>query len=308
MTVEPTPTDIQVVLESKALNGERPAWCIERQTLVWVDIRGPNLHEFNPADGSDRFWEMPSWIGCHALTSRGAVVALRTGLYHLDIFDNTLTHMAVAPFDSRRFIFNDGRCDRQGRFFAGTMFVALKPQPDVAAPDRATPLRRYDGEGRWSDATPPVGTSNGLAWSPDGKTMYHADTDTKLVWMYDYEPEAGTPSNRRVFADLTWSAGAPDGAVIDSEGFYWCAVFGGGEILRYDPAGRMERRIRMPTTFPTMPVLGGSDLKTMYVTSATWKLPPHLRGHTPDGDLFAFESPCAGLASSMFDERFLPAS
>ncbi len=299
--------DVRCVLSAKALNGERPAWSIARQRLIWVDIRGPNLHEFNPADGSDRFWQMPSWIGCHALTTKGAVVALRTGLYHLDIEANILTQMAMAPFDSRRFIFNDGRCDRRGRFFAGTMYVPLKPAPDVDASNQCTPLRRYDGDGRWSDATPPVATANGLAWSPDGATMYHADTGAKLIWAYDYDEASGTPSNRRRFVDLTESAGAPDGAVIDADGFYWCAIFGGGELLRFDPAGRLERRVAMPTKYPTMPALGGADLKTLYVTSANWPLPAAQRGHTPDGDLYALEAPCAGLPSCMFDERLLPA-
>lgn len=294
--------DVRTVLTVKALNGERPAWSIPRQRLIWVDIRGPNLHEFNPADGTDRFWEMPSWIGCHALTQAGAIVALRTGLYHLDFAANTLTQMASAPFDSRRFIFNDGRCDRRGRFFAGTMYVPLKPAPDIDKAAQRTPLRRYDGNGVWSDASPPVATSNGLAWSPDGATMYHADTDAKLIWTYDYDEQQAVASNRRVFVDLTDHEGAPDGATIDRDGFYWIAMFGGGEILRFDPDGVMERRVRMPSMFPTMPALGGADLGTMFVTSATWKLPTAQRGHTPDGDLFAFESPCPGLPSCMVDE------
>jgi sugar lactone lactonase YvrE len=308
MTIATTPTDVRTVLKAKTLNGEAPAWNIARQRLIWVDIRGPNVHEFNPDDGSDRLWEMPSWIGCQAMTGAGVVVALRTGLYHLDIANNTLTQMAMAPFDSRRFIFNDGRCDRRGRFFAGTMFVPLEPAPDVTPAARGTPLFRYDGGGRWSEATPPVSTANGLAWSPDGRTMYHAGTDVRRIWTYDYDEFTGIANNRRLFADLNDSDGAPDGAVVDCEGFYWIALFGGGEVLRFDPDGILERRIGMPTLYPTMPALGGVDLRTMFVTSATWKLPAAERGHTPDGDLFAFEAPCAGLPACLFDEALLPAA
>lgn len=307
MTVRPSATEIRTVLTIKALNGERPAWSEARQRLIWVDIRGPNLHEFNPADGADRFWEMPSWIGCQALTRAGAVVALRTGLYHLDIGANTLTQMAAAPFDSRRFIFNDGRCDRRGRFFAGTMYVPLKPAPDIGPSAQRTPLRRYDGAGRWSDATPPVATANGLAWSPDGRVMYHTDTADKLIWRYDYDEVTATAINRRLFVDLSGGKGAPDGAVVDRDGFYWCAIFGGGELHRYDPDGTLERRVAMPTTYPTMPALGGADLGTMFVTSANWPLPEARRGRTPDGDLFAFEAPCAGLPACLLDEAWLPA-
>lgn len=305
MTIRPTPTDIRTVLAVKALNGERPAWNAARRTLFWVDIRGPNLHEFDPADGSDRLWEMPSWIGCHALTERGAVVALRTGLYHLDVGDGSLAQLSGAPFDARRFIFNDGRCDRRGRFFAGTMYVPLEPAPDIPKNAQRTPLRRYDGGGRWSDATPPVATSNGLAWSLDGRTMYHADTDTKTIWRYDYDEATATAVNRSVFVDLAGHQGAPDGAVVDSEGFYWCALFGGGEIRRYDPAGGLERRILMPTMFPTMPALGGDGLSTMFVTSANWQLPEAQRGHTPDGDLFAFQAPCPGVPSALVHPAWL---
>ncbi len=307
MTIGPTPTDVRTVLTVKALNGEGPAWNIARQRLIWVDIRGPNVHEFNPADGSDRLWEMPSWIGCQAMTKTGAVVALRTGLYHLDIDANTLTQMAMPPFDSRRFIFNDGSCDRHGRFFAGTMFVPLEPAPDIPATAHGTPLFRYDGDGQWSDATPLVSTANGLAWSPDGSTMYHAGTDAKLIWTYEYDGPTGIATNRRVFADLNDSVGAPDGAVVDSDGFYWIALFGGAEILRFDPDGTLERRIKMPTRYPTMLALGGADLKTAFVTSATWQLPAGQRGHTPDGDLFAFDAPCPGLPACLFDETLLPA-
>ncbi len=306
MTIGTTPTDVRTVLRAKTLNGEAPAWNIARQRLIWADIRGPNVHEFNPDDGSDRLWEMPSWIGCQAMTRAGVVVALRTGLYHLDIAANTLTQMAMAPFDSRRFIFNDGRCDRRGRFFAGTMFVPLEPAPDVPHAARGTPLFRYDGGGRWSEATRPVSTANGLAWSPDGRTMYHAGTDVRRIWTYDYDEATGIASNHRLFADLNDSGGAPDGAVVDSEGFYWIALFGGGEVLRFDPDGTLERRIGMPTRYPTMPALGGADLRTMFVTSANWKLPAAERGHTPDGDLFAFEAPCAGLPACLFDEALLP--
>ncbi|MBW4092299.1 MAG: SMP-30/gluconolactonase/LRE family protein [Proteobacteria bacterium] len=298
--------DVRTVLAVKALNGERPGWSIARQRLFWVDIRGPNLHEFNPVDGTDRFWEMPSWIGCHALTSAGAVVALRTGLYHFDIEADTLTATAVAPFDTRRFIFNDGRCDRRGRLFAGTMYVPLNPAPDLDDAAQRTPLWRYDGNGRWSEATPPVATSNGLAWSPDGRRMYHADTARKRIWCYEYDEATGTAANRAVFADLSDSAGAPDGATVDRDGFYWCAVYGGGELRRYDPAGVVERRVAMPTIYPTMPALGGADLTTMFVTSANWQLPKAQRGRTPDGDLFAFEAPCPGLPPSLFDATKLP--
>lgn len=308
MTIRPMKIHVRTALSAQALNGERPVWCMTRRRLFWVDIRGPNLHEFNPLDGLDRYWEMPSWIGCHALTRNGVVVALRSGLYHFDITQERLTALATAPFDSRRFIFNDGRCDRQGRFFAGTMYMPLKPVPRIDPQFQRTPLHRYDGNGLWSDATAPVATANGLAWSPDGHTMYHTDTAIKQIWASDYDTHTGCAANQRVFADLTDSVGAPDGAVVDSEGFYWCALFGGGEIRRYDPEGVLACRVVLPTQYPTMPTFGGPDLTTVYITSASWPLPDARRGRTSDGNLFAFDSPYKGLPSSLFDEARLPST
>ncbi|HET9146612.1 MAG TPA: SMP-30/gluconolactonase/LRE family protein [Acetobacteraceae bacterium] len=298
-------THVEQVLEVKALNGESPAWSEARGELIWVDIRYPSINAFDPKTRRNRFWELPSWIGCFGLTETGAAMALRTGFYHLDFETGGLDFIAPTPFDQRRFIFNDGKCDRRGRFFAGTMFVPLKPGQHAEAEGKSRPLFRYDGAGEWKRVTDPVQTSNGLAWSPDGRRMYHSDTDKKLVWVYEYDEDAGLPRNKRMFADLSSGEGGPDGATVDSEGFYWCALFGGGELLRFDPSGKLERRVKLPTRFPSMPALGGEGLKTMFVTSANWKLPPEERGKTPDGDLFAFEAPAPGLPASHLDPRFI---
>jgi sugar lactone lactonase YvrE len=298
-------TKVERVLDVKALNGESPAWDAARGELVWVDIRRPAIHAFNPKTMKDRLWELPSWIGCMALTQTGAVMALRTGFYHLTFETGILKLLAHAPFDQRRFIFNDGKCDPRGRFFAGTMFVPLQPAEHAENEGKERPLYRYDGADPqgvevWKPVTDPVGTSNGLAWSPDGRLMYHSDTAKKTIWVYDYDEAAGLPRNKRVFAIVNSKDGGPDGATVDSAGFYWCAVYGAGEVLRFDPDGKVERRVKTPTKFPTMPALGGADMKTMFVTSANWPLPEAKRGTTPDGDLFAFEAPAPGLPASYF--------
>ncbi len=134
--------------------------------------------------------------------------------------------------------------------------------------------------------------------------MYHADTDPKTIWAYDYDEATGTAENRRVFAqvEVADGQGGPDGASVDSHGFYWCAVFANGCLLRFDPDGRLERRIAMPVKYPTMPAFGGADLKTLFVTSATWPIPVHERkSHPLEGGLFAMEAPVAGMLPSLFD-------
>ncbi len=295
-------TPAELVLRAGALNGECPAWDVRAKALFWVDIREPALHRFDPATRQDHAWELPAWIGCFALAEEGAVVALATGLYHMTPETGALVPWAHAPFDPRRFIFNDGRCDPRGRFFAGAMYLPLKPG-DQSDGQKGSPLWRYDGDGRWTGVTDAVKTSNGLAWSPDGRTLYHADTDPKVIWAYDYDLDTGMPSNKRVFArvEVEDRQGGPDGASVDSDGFYWCAVFAEGCLLRFDPDGRLERRVPLPVKYPTMPCFGGDNLDTIFVTSANWPIPPGERSRHPDeGGLFALPAPVPGLRPHRF--------
>lgn len=293
--------EIQRVLHAQALNGERPAWSVSRQRLFWVDLRAPALHLFDPGTGHDEAWEMPCWIGCYGLTASGAVVALRTGLYLFELDTGALRFLATSPFDIRRFIFNDGRCDRQGRFLAGTMYVPLKPGEAEKGTTKRTPLWRYEGNGAFAPVAEATQTSNGLAWSPDGRTMYHSGTKEKTIWAHDYDPDTGAISNRRVFATVEMQGqGGPDGATVDRDGFYWSCIFGGGRVLRFDPDGRLERTIEMPVKHPSMPAFGGPNLDTVFVTSANWPLSPEERKHSVEGDLFAFQAPVPGLPETEF--------
>lgn len=297
-------SDVRCVLEAGALNGERPGWSVSERKLYWVDMRAPALHAFDPVTGEDDCWEMPSWIGCYAqCESGGLVVTLRTGLYAFDTRSGALRGLAHAPYDSRRFCFNDGRCDRQGRFLAGPMFSPLGASTVAASGPEESPVWRYDGRECWTAVTSPVRISNGLAWSPDGRTLYHADTAKKAVWALDYDPATGEAENPRLFARVLEGApdAGPDGACVDRDGFYICAVFGAGCLLRFDPNGRLERRIELPARFPTMPALGGEALDTLYVTSASFPIPPAERSAHPDaGGLFAVEAPVPGLPPSLF--------
>lgn len=295
---------MRCVLAAGALNGERPGWSVSERWLYWVDMRAPALHAFDPTTGDDQCWEMPSWIGCYAQAEGGdLVVTLRTGLYAFEPKLGALKGLAHAPYDSRRFCFNDGRCDRQGRFHAGPMYFPLGPRDADSDRAETSPVWRYDGAGRWSAVTAPVKISNGLAWSPDGRTLYHADTPRKTIWALDYDPETGAAENQRVFARVEEGGddGGPDGAVVDRDGFYTCAVFGAGCLLRFDPDGRLERRIEVPARYPTMPAHGGDDLTTLYVTSASFPIPAAERASHPQaGGVFALEAAAPGLPESLF--------
>jgi len=294
-------TDVQCVLRAGALNGECPRWNTRERRLYWVDMRAPALHRFDPATGDDEAWPMPAWIGCYAFAEDGTVLAaLRTGLFSFDPRRGGLERRASPPYDPRRFCFNDGGCDRQGRFLAGPL---CKPASDAAPGEAdAAPVWRLDG-GEWIAATAPVTIANGLAWSPDGRTFYHADTARKTIWAMQYDVVTGQAEAPRVFAQVEEGGeiGGPDGAVVDRDGFYICAVFGAGCLLRFDPAGRLERRIAVPARYPTMPAFGGDDLDQLYVTSASFPVPEAARrDHPDDGAIFVLEAPVPGLAPSPY--------
>jgi len=296
--------DVRCVLECRALNGERPAWDAARRRLYWVDIREPALHEFDPATGRDRSWEMPAWIGCYALTARGAHVALRTGLFALDFESGHLRFLAPSPFDPRRFNFNEGDCDRQGRFWAGIMYLPLRPGDQREDVPKTLPFWRYD-RGDWHAGTLPVQTANSLAWSPDGRRMFFSDTDRKTIWVCDYDIARGAAENPRIHAEIgKEDGGGPDGVAMDRDGFLWCAVYGGGRLVRLDPEGRVERTVTMPVRFPTMPAFGGEALDTIFVTSANWSLSEEERKRHPlEGNLFAFDAPAPGLPATRLAEE-----
>ncbi len=298
------PVEIETELLSHSLNGESPRWDREHDVLVWVDTRAPTLNIYDPATKQNTAWEMPSWIGCAVLTEDGVLAALRTGLYRFKRARGSMHQIGLTPYDVRRFIFNDGGCDPRGRFLVGEMYLPLAPgDQKERAPEKA-PLFRYSPNGTWIDMAASVKTSNGLAWSPDGLVMYQSDTASNQIFAFDYDVDTGQASHRRVFASVETSDAShgPDGAAVDREGFYLCALFGEGCLLRFDPNGRLERRIDLPVQYPTMPAYGGSDLTRVYVTTANWPIDADERQKRPlEGGLFSLEMPVPGLPTNMFD-------
>lgn len=290
----------RLVLRRASITGESPVWCERTQRLYWVDVQQPALHRFDPATGLDESWTMPAWIGCLALGDGAAdgsvLVGLRLGAYRFDLSTGSLTLIAPAPYDTRRFFLNDGKCDRQGRFWVGPMRHALPPLVGEPGPDKG-PLWRLDGgvlvpQGK--DTT----LSNGLAWSLDGRTMFHSHTMTGEIHAWDYDPATGETDRGRLFARVDGAPG-PDGAEVDSEGFYWSAINGQGRVLRFDPDGKVEREVAVPFKYPTMIAFGGSDLRTAYVTSGRWAIADKdAADHPFDGGIFAFDAPAPGVPTS----------
>ncbi len=258
---EEVASPFRCVLDVGASLGECPVWSVAEQVLYWVDINAPSLNRFDPESGRNTVMPMPESIGCFALRAGGGfVVALRNGLWFADADGVLERKVADAPYAPIHHRFNDGRCDAQGRFLAGSM----NEKRDAAT---AT-LVRLDPDLRLTTVLTGMTISNGLAWSPDGRTMYHADTPTLAVRAFDYDPATGAATNPRIFAKFFLETDRPDGGAVDSVGNYWTAFYRGGKVVKLSPQGETLAAFEVPAMCPTMCAFGGPDLRTLYVTTA----------------------------------------
>jgi sugar lactone lactonase YvrE len=270
---------IEVVLAAAATIGESPTWVSAEQALYWIDIKKPALYRFDPATGNQRSWPMPSDIGAFGLVRDppGAVVALREGIYRLDFASGSLTRLAPPPYDPALFRFNEGACDVAGRFWVGVMFDPVRD----SAPAQMASLHSFTlREGLRSEANA-AELHNGMAWSPDGRRFYLSHSLKGEVFAHAYDPTSGRLGERTLFAKVPESLGLPDGAAVDSQGGYWCALHGAGRLRRYTPTGVVDRDIELPVSQPTMCAFGGEALDVLYVTSAAEKLTPEQRQREP---------------------------
>jgi sugar lactone lactonase YvrE len=288
-------TPFTCVLDAKASLGECALWSVADQALWWVDINAPSLNRFDPATGSNRAIPMPAPIGCFAFRPRdgGFVLALKDGIWFADSNGRPTRRIAEAPYDPSFHRFNDGRCDRQGRFYAG--YMNTNRDANTAA------LYRLDTDLAFTKVLDDMMISNGLAWSPDGRTMYHADTPTRTVRAFDYDIATGMPSNPRTFAQWTEEGDRPDGCTVDSEGCYWSAFYRGGKVVRVSPQGRVLAQFPIPAMCPTMCALGGPDLRTLYVTSARQQRDADELARLPQsGGIFAMRVDVPGVPEPSF--------
>jgi sugar lactone lactonase YvrE len=290
----PSSSPFACVLDARALLGECPVWSVDEQVLYWVDINAPALNRFDPATGQNTALPMPEAIGCFALRQRGGfVVALRDGFWFVRADGSLERKVADAPYDRTHHRFNDGRCDPQGRFLAGYM--------NERRDSNSAALVRLDPDLRVTRVLGDMMISNGLAFSPDGRTMYHTDTPTRVIHAYDYDAVTGQPSRPRVLARWTGETERPDGAAVDVEGCYWTAFYRGGRVLRIAPTGETLLDLRVPALCPTMCALGGPDLTTLYVTSARQGREAEELARFPhSGGLFALKVDVPGLPSIPF--------
>jgi sugar lactone lactonase YvrE len=267
-----TPTQIRVAVAEPALLGESPMWHPHEQALYYCDIPGRQLRRYRPHSGELQVWPFESEVASLApRLGGGLILALRDGLWHFDPDTAERHKVAVAPYDTATERFNDGKCDPQGRFWVGTIYEPRDAPRAALYCYAQTTLSRRMGS---------LTVSNGLAWSPDGRTMLWSDTKAYTIYAADFDPANATLSHQRVFASflapptdapLSSYGGRPDGAAMDTEGCYWVAMFEGQRLLRLSPTGEVLHELALPVRCPTMPCFGGADLRTLYITSARHK-------------------------------------
>ena len=251
-----------------SIAGESPFWHPREQALYWVDIAGHQLNRYVPAALVHDQWTFPTEVCSIAPRPDGGVLmARRDGLFHFDVQAGSSRRILAAPYDTKKLRFNDGKADPQGRFWTGTIHDERLPKGSLYCLTLDSLDRIFDD----------VANSNGLAWSPDGATMYWTDTKLSTVFAFDFEPQSGNVSRRRVFASfpakpadgsLDGYGGRPDGGAVDSEGCYWAACFEGQRLARFAPDGTLLQSVALPVRCPTMPCFGGDDLRTLYVTTS----------------------------------------
>jgi sugar lactone lactonase YvrE len=283
-------TEVTCVLDARAELGESPVWSAEERALYWVDTYAPALHRLDVTTGQTKRWDMPKRIGSFGLRERGgAVVALEDGVYLFDFERPSPTFLTGPERQPPGTRFNDGKVSPDGRFFAGTMDDETLTRPLGS-------LYRLDPDGSLHTVVEGLIVSNGLAWTADGRTMFHSDSKGKVVWAYEYDAAGGTIANRRVVARPDEGVGRPDGAAADVEGYYWSAGISAGVLNRWAPDGRLDRAIPLPCASPTMPCFGGADLRTIFVTSLRHGLSADVLAAAPlSGGIFALDVDVPGV-------------
>jgi sugar lactone lactonase YvrE len=264
------------------------------ETLWWLDIENPKLHSLGPSRQDHQSFadDTATYLGSQALTASGDHLLARD----LDLYtreaDGALSHFATIEegLDNR---LNDGRVDRFGRLWIGTMDNQLhRPNGSVYCVDPDGSIYHQFGD---------VIVSNGIAFSPDNKRFHFTDTRRYQSYVFDVDAEDGSIHNRRIFADYSETGDRPDGACFDADGGLWTAFFAGGKIVRYAPDGAIDTIVEMPVTNPTCVCFGGADLKTLYVTTAAKFLTEQQLANEPlAGSVFAIH----GLAQGLPEHRF----
>jgi len=286
---------VECVVDARNVTGESPLWSARDAALYWVDIPAGEIYRWRPTTGERRVWKLPTAVGSIGLAEQGGlVVAMRSGFHLLDLDTERLTFLCHPEPGITTNRLNDGKVSPEGRFWAGTMDERPEKEPIGS-------LYRLDADHRCTRMATGVKVSNGLAWSPDGRTMYHSDSRGAAIFHHTYDPETGSIGKRELFVSVPPEWGRPDGGATDEEGCYWSCGISAARINRFSPSGKLIEYVEMPITHPTMPCFGGPDGRTLYVTSLRENLSDAELARTPlAGGVFMLQPGVAGAAASLY--------
>lgn len=282
---------VDVAVNTDPLHGEGPCWDEQAGVLWWVDILGGAVHRFDPATGVDQRIEVGQPVGAAVgRAGGGLVLAVEHGFAFLN--EGTVKPL-VTVIDDPGVRFNDGKADPVGRFLAGTMAYDETPG--------AGRLFRLEPSGAVAPVLDGLTISNGLAWTPDARTLYFIDSPTQQVRAYSYDPDTGVATDPRVVVDIPRADGLPDGMTIDADGCLWVALYGGGAVRRYTPDGRCDRTVTLPVSQVTSCAFGGPELRHLYITTSPHGLDPAQRSAQPHaGAVFWYDAGVSGLPAHRY--------
>ena len=284
---------VECVVDGRNVLGESVIWHPEEQVVYWVDVRAPALYRLETS-GAVTTIPLPGLAGAVVPRRAGGIaIALQDGFYTLDTRTGAATRLVDPEPDKPENRINDGRCDRAGRFWAGTMHVTLR-EPRGS-------LYRLNADHTVDMMRSGITVPNSICFSPDDRTMYLADTYRDVIFACDYAQDEGTLANERVFVNTASDAGHPDGSCVDEDGCVWNAQVRGGKVVRYTPDGRVDRTIALPVSQPTCCCFGGPGLDTLFITTSRQRIAPELLAREPlAGGLFAVRPGVRGLYEAFY--------
>lgn len=290
-------TRVEVFSSEPSLLGEGPVWSAAEQALYWLDIGNRTLHRRCQAAEGVRSWSLPAYPGCLAEIAPGSIaIAMGEGVHRFDLAKSCAQLMCKTPNRRNGTRFNDGKVDPKGRFWAATMQNNLGAGGALIAVDRCDgALYRFDSGGSAQMLEEDLGIANTMAWSPDTKRFYFADSLKGQIFVYDFDLDSGSLHNKRLFFEAS-GRGVPDGSAMDIDGCLWNARWDASAVLRITPEGKVDRVIELPVSRPTSCCFGGPRLDTLYVTSAALGLPATELAKAPlSGAVFAISGMGQGM-------------
>lgn len=287
--------DVKCIADCQNTLGEGVAWSEEEQKLFWVDIEKSRLWRYDPQTNETEVYRTPERLTAFAFREGGGLLAaFESGLAFYGPETDTVERIQDMETDLPTTRMNDGRCDRQGRFIIGGMDESGEGQyiSNVYRVDKDLSVHRIISN---------IACANSTCFSPDGKSMYFADTPLGEIWAYDYDIASGSISNKRVLTDFEDQPGVPDGSIVDAEGCLWNAQWNGHRVVRYRPDGTVDRILEVPVMNPTCVVFGGKDLDILYITTARYLMTPEqIEAEPLSGGLFAVKVDVKGLVEPKF--------